>query len=68
VYKFSSEASVDGTLTLNANGDPDAQWVFQIGSTLLFKYNSNVVFLNGIGTHTHTHYTLLIHYALLIHY
>ncbi|MCY2953749.1 MAG: ice-binding family protein [Planctomycetota bacterium] len=34
VYFFSSTAQLTGTLTLNAQGDPNAQFVFQIGSTL----------------------------------
>lgn len=34
VYTFSSSAQVDGTLTLNFNGASNAEFVFQIGSTL----------------------------------
>ena len=34
VYFFSSSASIDGTLILDAEGSNSATWVFQIGSTL----------------------------------
>ncbi len=34
VYTFSTSAQVDGTLTLNFNGESNALFVFQIGSTL----------------------------------
>jgi type VI secretion system secreted protein VgrG len=46
VYLFSSSAQLTGTLTLNAEGDDDAVWVFQIGSTLTTASASNVVFVN----------------------
>jgi type VI secretion system secreted protein VgrG len=35
-----------GTLTLNAEGDDDAVWVFLIGSTLTTASASDVVFIN----------------------
>ncbi|MBN1193673.1 MAG: DUF3494 domain-containing protein [Coriobacteriia bacterium] len=47
VYCFSSEAGLTGTLTLDAQGDPNACWVFQIGSTLITATNSNVLLING---------------------
>ncbi len=47
VYFFSSSAQLTGTLTLNAQGDPDAQFVFQIGSTITTASNSSVVTING---------------------
>jgi hypothetical protein len=47
VYCFSSSAQLTGTLTLNAQNDPNAVWVFQIGSTLTTASNSSVVFING---------------------
>jgi type VI secretion system secreted protein VgrG len=49
VYRFSSSAQLTGKLTLNSLGDPDAQFVFQIGSTLTTASNSSVVSLNGVG-------------------
>lgn len=47
VYFFSSSAQLTGTLVLNALGDPDAEFVFQIGSTLTTAPNSTVAVLNG---------------------
>jgi len=47
VYFFSSSAQLTGTLTLDALGDPDAEFVFQIGSTLTTASNSSVVTING---------------------
>jgi type VI secretion system secreted protein VgrG len=47
VYFFSSSASLTGTLTLNDNGNPNAQFVFQIGSALTANSNSTVVTING---------------------
>jgi hypothetical protein len=46
VYFFSSSAQLTGTLLLNAQGDPNAQWVFQIGSTLTTASASSVVTIN----------------------
>jgi Ice-binding-like/PEP-CTERM motif len=47
VYFFSSSAQLTGTLTLNDQGNPNAQFVFQIGSTLTTASNSSVVSING---------------------
>ncbi len=47
VYKFSSSAQLTGALTLDAGGNPDAEWVFQIGSTLTTASASSVVLING---------------------
>jgi hypothetical protein len=47
VYSFSSSAFLTGTLTLNNLGDPNAQFVFQIASTLITASNSSVVTING---------------------
>jgi len=44
-YCFSSSAALTGTLTLNAQGNPNAVWVFKTGSTLTTA--GNVVFING---------------------
>jgi hypothetical protein len=46
-YCLSSSAQLTGTLTLNAEGDPAAVFVFQIGSTLTTASNANVVMING---------------------
>jgi hypothetical protein len=47
VYKFNSSAQLTGTLTLDAGGNPNAQWVFQIGSTLTTASASSVVLIHG---------------------
>ena len=36
-----------GTLTLDAKGVPDAQFIFQAGSTLIAEVNSRVLLVNG---------------------
>jgi hypothetical protein len=47
VYCFSSSAGLTGTLTLDAHGDTNAQWIFQIGSTLTTATDSNVAIVTG---------------------
>jgi type VI secretion system secreted protein VgrG len=47
VYCYSSSVSNTGVLTLDAEGDPDAVWIFNIGSTLITGSGSTVVFING---------------------
>lgn len=47
VYFFSSSAQLTGTLTLNAPNDPNALFVFEIGTTLTTASNSVVSVLNG---------------------
>jgi type VI secretion system secreted protein VgrG len=47
VYVFASSAQLNGMLTLDATGDPDAAFVFQIGSTLTTGSASSVVVLNA---------------------
>ena len=47
VYCFDSLAQLTGMLTLNAQGDPNAVFLFQIGSTLTTASNSSVVFINS---------------------
>lgn len=47
VYFFSSSAFLTGTLTLDAQGDPDALFVFQMGSTLITASNSSVQMINS---------------------
>jgi hypothetical protein len=50
VYCFSSSAQLTGTLTLDAQNDSDALFVFRMGSTLTTASNSSVVVING-GDH-----------------
>ena len=49
VYCFNSSAQLTGTLTLNAEGNPSAQFVFQMGSTLTTSSSSMVDFINTNG-------------------
>ncbi len=46
VYFFSSSAQLTGALTLNNEGNPDAVFIFQIGSTLTTASASSVVTIN----------------------
>jgi type VI secretion system secreted protein VgrG len=46
VYCFSSSAQLTGTLTLDGQGDPEADFVFKTGSTLVTASASNVLLIN----------------------
>lgn len=48
-YAFASSANLNGILTLDYRGDPNAQFVFQIGSTLTTGSLSSVRSINGGG-------------------
>ncbi|MFF3311499.1 ice-binding family protein [Streptomyces sp. NPDC002952] len=47
VYTASSTLGLTGTLTLDAKGDPNAVWVFQVGSGLTTASASEVALING---------------------
>ena len=48
VYCVTAGATnLSGTLTLNAQGNPAANWVFQMSSSLITSPNSTVSFING---------------------
>jgi hypothetical protein len=47
VYFFASSAQLTGALTLDGEGNPNASFVFQIGSTLTTASASDVNFING---------------------
>jgi uncharacterized protein with beta-barrel porin domain len=47
VYNFSSSAQLTGTLNLNGLGNPNAVFIFNIGSTLTTASASTVTLLNG---------------------
>ena len=47
VYHFSSAATLNGTLTLKDQDDPNAQFIFQIGTTLTTAGNSSIISING---------------------
>ena len=46
-YRYTSSAQLTGPLTLDAQGDPNAQFVFEIGSALTTAPASSVVLING---------------------
>jgi hypothetical protein len=47
IYKFDSSAQLTGTLTLDVQNNPNAQFVFQIGSTLTTASASSVHLINA---------------------
>ena len=47
VYTFTTAAQLTGTLTLDAQNNPDSVFVFQIGTTLTTASNSSVVVINA---------------------
>jgi len=47
VYNSASSIGLTGTLTLDAQGDPEAAFIFQAGSTLTTASNSQIVLTNG---------------------
>jgi uncharacterized protein with beta-barrel porin domain len=47
VYSFGSSAQLTGTLTLNGLGNPNATFVFNIGSALTTASASSIVLING---------------------
>jgi len=47
VYCFSTSAQLTGTLTLDAQGNPNALFIFKIGSTLTTASASSVLLING---------------------
>lgn len=47
VYSFASSAQLTGTLTLDAAGNPNAVFIFKIGSTLTTATGSSVNVING---------------------
>jgi hypothetical protein len=49
VYCFATSAGLTGTLTLNMQGNPNALFVFQIGSTLTTASGSSVLLINSGG-------------------
>jgi hypothetical protein len=46
-YRYNAAALLTGALTLDAEGDPNAEFVFQIGSQLTTQSASSVVLVNG---------------------
>jgi hypothetical protein len=50
VYCFTSSAALTGTLTLNFQGNPNAAFLFKIGSTLTTASASSVILTNNAGS------------------
>ena len=50
VYCYSSSANLTGTLRLDFQGNPNAVFLFKIGSTLTTASNSSVLLLNSGGS------------------
>jgi len=50
VYCFTTSAQLTGTLTLDALGNPNAQFLFKIGSTLTTASGSSVVMANNASS------------------
>ncbi len=50
VYGFGGAVSISGSLTLNANGDPNAKFIFLIGGAFSGEANANVVLTNGANS------------------
>jgi hypothetical protein len=46
-YRYTSDAQLTGALTLDAQGDPNAQFVFEIASALTTASASSVLLING---------------------
>lgn len=49
VYFFATTAFLTGNLTLDANNDPNAQFVFQIGTALTTSTGSSVIEINTLS-------------------
>jgi hypothetical protein len=47
VYCFAVGAQLTGTLTLNGQGNPNAEFIFQTGSTLITASNASVILTNA---------------------
>ncbi len=50
VYCFSTSAQLTGTLTLDGQGNPNAVFLFKIGSTLTTASASSVLLINGASS------------------
>lgn len=50
VYKATSSLDLNGTLTLDGEGNPDSVWVFQVDSALTTGSSSNIQLVNGASS------------------
>ncbi|MEC3982005.1 ice-binding family protein [Amycolatopsis sp. H20-H5] len=57
VYCFNSSAQLTGTLTLDAQGNPNAAWVIQVASSLTTGSNAAVVLTGGATPCNHDNIT-----------
>lgn len=57
VYRFATTAQLNGALTLDAQNDPGAQFVFQIGTALTTASASSVQVING-GPNTSVYWVM----------
>ncbi|MEO5873965.1 MAG: ice-binding family protein [Streptosporangiaceae bacterium] len=60
VYCFNSSAQLTGTLTLDAQGDPQAAWVIQVASSLTTASNAAVVLTGGTAPCNNGNITWLV--------
>ncbi|AXC13235.1 Antifreeze protein [Acidisarcina polymorpha] len=51
VYCLATSGTVTGTLTLDAGGNPNAVWVFKVGSTVTTAASSSVNLINSAQQH-----------------
>jgi hypothetical protein len=52
VYKATTTLGITGNLTLDGQGDPNATWIFQVGSALTTAAgNSQIILINGANSH-----------------
>jgi hypothetical protein len=47
LYQAPVSLAITGNLTLDAQGDPNAVWIFQMASTLTAENNGQVILING---------------------
>jgi len=47
VYRATTSLGITGTVTLNGNGNPNAVFIFQVGSTLTTAAGNSIVFLTN---------------------
>jgi len=51
IWKAASTVGITGTVTLDGQGDPNAVWIFQVGTFLTTASTSNVNLINGASAH-----------------
>jgi Ice-binding-like/Bacterial Ig-like domain len=51
IWKSASTVGITGTVTLDGQGDPNAVWIFQVGTFLTTASTSNVSLINGASAH-----------------